>query len=292
MDPTITISGLTSGGTTRVTSRPFASVAVTDSIPGDLVNATISFAAADGTLSGPGLSVGRGRRRDRDLYARGDDALGAAGRAAGIGFQSGHARGYGRDARVDDIRSHGERRHAFDALGDAAARATLTNGVARPEPWRPTPPEMSSSRMAYRRSTNWPSVGSSTPRARWCARCRTASAIPRRWRPTPPEMCSSRTGKQHRRGVRRLGRAGAHAVERRHRPRGTGDRRRRKCVRRERGKRHRRGVRRLGRAGAHADERRQLSPAWRPTPPEMCSSRTGETTPSRSSTPRARWCAR
>ena len=59
MAPTITISGLpTNGAITNVTAQPFSSVAITDSVPGDLVDATISFAAADGTLVGAGLSAG------------------------------------------------------------------------------------------------------------------------------------------------------------------------------------------------------------------------------------------
>ena len=55
MSPIITISGLTanSGAITDVqTVQPFAAVEVTDSVSGDLVSATISFAAAGGTLSG------------------------------------------------------------------------------------------------------------------------------------------------------------------------------------------------------------------------------------------------
>jgi hypothetical protein len=60
MPPTITLSGLTTNGvvTDTQTIQPFGSVVVTDSIAGDLVDATISFNAADGTLSGAGLWAG------------------------------------------------------------------------------------------------------------------------------------------------------------------------------------------------------------------------------------------
>jgi sugar lactone lactonase YvrE len=60
MAPTITISGLTTNGaiTDGQTIQPFGSVTVTDSFSGDLVSATISFAVANGTLAGAGLSGG------------------------------------------------------------------------------------------------------------------------------------------------------------------------------------------------------------------------------------------
>jgi hypothetical protein len=53
MAPTITLSGLTTSGaiTDSQTIQPFGSIVVTDSITGDLVGATISFTAANGTLS-------------------------------------------------------------------------------------------------------------------------------------------------------------------------------------------------------------------------------------------------
>ena len=40
------------------TIAPFGAVTVSDSIPYDQVSATIAFTAANGTLSGPGLSAG------------------------------------------------------------------------------------------------------------------------------------------------------------------------------------------------------------------------------------------
>ncbi len=58
----LTASGFTTNGsiTTIQTIDPFASVTVSDTVTGDTPSATISFTAADGTLSGTGLSGSNG----------------------------------------------------------------------------------------------------------------------------------------------------------------------------------------------------------------------------------------
>jgi hypothetical protein len=55
----ITLSGFTTNGAISDTAMiaPFGAVTVLDSIPYDQVSATIAFAAANGTLSGAGLSA-------------------------------------------------------------------------------------------------------------------------------------------------------------------------------------------------------------------------------------------
>jgi hypothetical protein len=55
----ITLGGFTTSGpiSDKATIDPFSTVTVSDSIPYDQPSATISFAAANGTLSGPGLSA-------------------------------------------------------------------------------------------------------------------------------------------------------------------------------------------------------------------------------------------
>ena len=60
MTSPITLSGFTTNGVFSDTAMiaPFNAVTVSDSIPFDQVSATIAFAAANGTLSGSGLSAG------------------------------------------------------------------------------------------------------------------------------------------------------------------------------------------------------------------------------------------
>jgi hypothetical protein len=59
MTSPFTISGFTTNDVILDTAKiaPFGAVAISDSIPDDQVSATISFAAANGTLSGAGLSA-------------------------------------------------------------------------------------------------------------------------------------------------------------------------------------------------------------------------------------------
>ena len=60
MTSPITLGGFTTDGvfSDTATISPFNAATVSDSIPYDQVSATISFAAANGTLSGAGLSAG------------------------------------------------------------------------------------------------------------------------------------------------------------------------------------------------------------------------------------------
>ena len=60
MTSPITLGGFTTNGaiSDTATIAPFKTVTVSDSIPYDQVSATISFTAANGTLSGAGLSAG------------------------------------------------------------------------------------------------------------------------------------------------------------------------------------------------------------------------------------------
>src|SRR5271165_3067537 len=60
MTSPITLGGFTTNGaiSDTATTAPFSTVTVSDSILGDQVSATISFAAPNGTLSDSGLSAG------------------------------------------------------------------------------------------------------------------------------------------------------------------------------------------------------------------------------------------
>src|SRR5271166_1951933 len=228
MTSPITLGGFTTNGaiSDTATTAPFSTVTVSDSILDDQVSATISFTAANGMLSGSGLSAGvvsngtvtyslsattpAGLQAELQALTFTPTAhQGAAGSTVTTAFDltvsdvtasppttpsATLTRGINEPLGVaidaaGDVFVENEGNNTLEEFSPAGALVqTLTAGSTLPGAWRPTPPAMSLSRAEA--PTRW---RNSPAPARSCGRCRAGSTVPSAWRPTPPATSSYRT---------------------------------------------------------------------------------------------------